>query len=191
MALHPSLLLGKAEPSDGKAVNEYLRTIYANERHLITRIEEVTFGPTAQRKWIRDKMDNPLTTILLVKDLSRGEKLVGMLDSWTDSRARVHHVTSFGMSVHADYRRKGIGRALLEAFSNWVAEHSTLEKIELHVHSDNLGAQKLYDGMGFVQEGIRKEAVRYEDGRVVDDVLMACWPGRPRTYGADGTLSGT
>lgn len=188
MPLHPSLELVKAQPADGKAVNEYLRSLYASEKHLITRIEEVTFGPTAQRKWIRDKMDHPLTTVLLVKDLSKGDKLVGMLDSWVDARARVCHVASFGMSVHAEYRRKGIGRALLEAFAQWVADHRVLEKIELHVHSDNLGAHKLYEDMGFVKEGLRKEAVRYEDGRVVDDILMAYWPGRPHTYSSDGTL---
>lgn len=57
-----------------------------------------------------------------------------------------------------------------------VKDHPKLQKIELHVHADNKAALQLYESMGFVHEGIRKRAIQYQDGRIVDDILMALWP---------------
>lgn len=187
-ALTQNIRIVEAEPSDAKAMNDYLRDIYTYERHMITRGDEVAFGPASQRKWIKQKQDNPLNSCMIAKDMDHDGRLVGMLDSWTDTRVRVRHVTCFAMTVHAAYRRKGIGRALLEHFCRWVAAHPVLEKIELHVHADNVGAKTLYDTMGFQLEGRRKEAIRYEDGRIVDDLLMAFWPARPKIYGPEGRL---
>lgn len=70
----------------------------------------------------------------------------------------------------------GIGKALLNHFIAWVKKHPTLERIELHVHSDNRSAITLYETTGFQLEGTRRSAVKYEDGRVVDDHIMALWP---------------
>ncbi|GHF25823.1 hypothetical protein GCM10017044_20820 [Kordiimonas sediminis] len=80
------------------------------------------------------------------------------------------------MSVADGARNQGIGSRLLGTFSDWVANHATLEKIELHVHADNAQAIALYEKHGFTVEGKRIGAIRYEDGRVIDDILMAKWP---------------
>lgn len=175
MTLNQTFHIDVANPSDGRALNDYLRLTYALEQHLITRSDEVRLGPLGQRKWIKNKRENPLTTCLLAKDIKTGA-IIGMLDNWADARARVRHVTGFALTVANTHQGRGIGTALLNHFINWVIEHPILEKIELHVHDDNLVARKLYERIGFTHEGVRKGAVRYEDGRIVDDLIMGYWP---------------
>lgn len=163
----------QAKPSDARALNRYIRYIFGVSRHLITRPEEFGTGIFKQRWWIAGKAANPLETCLI--SVGNGQ-ITGMLDSWTDSRARVSHVTTFAMSVHPEWQRHGIGEALLQEFITWVQKNKRLEKIELHVHADNAPALALYKKLGFQTEGTRRDAIRYSAGRTVDDVLMALWP---------------
>ncbi len=162
-----------AKTSDAKALNRYINEIYETSDHLITRPQEFQTSSFKQRFWIAKKQTKPSATCLLaIKD----KKIIGMLDSWTDTRQRIMHSTCFAMSVHADHRQQKVGTKLLVHFINWVKKHETLDRIELHVHSDNKHAIKLYKSLGFTLEGTRRKTLRYEDGRVVDDHIMALWP---------------
>jgi len=163
----------EAKPSDAGRLNRYIKAIYAESETLITRPEEFRAGAFRQRFWIAKKQTNPVETCLIAEE---NGTIIAMLDSWTDRRKRVAHSTCFAMSVADGYRCKGVGYHLLRHFIDWVAKHPSLTRIELHVHSDNKHAMKLYKRCGFELEGTRKSAVRYEDGRIVDDHIMALWP---------------
>lgn len=76
-----------------------------------------------------------------------------------------------GFTVHPSWRRRGIGRALLDEAAR-EARRRGGRKLSLRVLSTNLGAQAVYEAAGFRTEGIlRGEFVI--DGTVVDDVVMA------------------
>ena len=169
----PPVIIREGKISDGKALNAYIRTIFETTDHLITRPSEFKMGAWRQRRWIAQKLMDPVETCLVA--LADGE-IVGMLDNWTDKRGRVTHATCFSMSVKKGWRCKGVGADLLGHFIQWVKAHKRLTRIELHVHSDNKHALALYKKVGFELEGTRKKAVFYEDGRVVDDHIMAFWP---------------
>lgn len=161
--------------TDVHGLNRFFTDVFADARHVITRPDEYSSGYLSRRLWIARKLTNKNVTCLVAL---QDNKLVGVLESWNDARARVKHVASFFMAVDKTSQNKGIGRRLLRAYMNWVAAHDTLEKIELHVHSDNQAAYHLYQSLGFTEEGRRLDAIRYEDGRHIDDILMACWPDR-------------
>lgn len=167
------IIVRRARVSDARDLNRYIKQTFAESRHLITRAEEFRMGPLRQRFWLSRKLSKASETCLVAV---AGDRIVGMLDSWTDGRARVHHSTSFAMSVDPDWHRRGIGKKLLSQFIEWVQKHNRLTRIELHVHSDNDAAIALYRKMGFRHEGTRIKAVLYEDGREVDDHIMAFWP---------------
>ncbi len=162
-----------AMPSDARQLNHYIQRIYSTSNHLVTKPGEFRIRPFRQRFWIAGKASNPFETCLVA--LLDGD-IIGMLDSWTDRRARVKHVTTFAMSVDPNHARQGIGTLLLDKFTNWVAENPRLDKIELHVHADNAPAIALYKKAGFTVEGTRKRAIKYNDNRFIDDILMAYWP---------------
>lgn len=171
--LNSSIEIREAVPADAKKLNQYLRIIFATSDHLITTADEFRVKPIRQRLWIAQKATNPYEICLIA---TQNKQVVGMLDSWTDTRKRVRHVSTFAMSVHPDSRKQGIGEQLLRRYIGFVAENPRLQKIELHVHENNAPAHALYEKLGFIVEGVRKAAICTKDNHFIDDVLMAYWP---------------
>jgi RimJ/RimL family protein N-acetyltransferase len=102
--------------------------------------------------------------------LNKGE-VVG----WCDVRREhwpVHaHCGTLGMGLLPDYRGKGLGRRLMQATLD-AAHTEGFVRVELTAHADNLRAIALYEKLGFVHEGVRRDSICI-DGRFVDSVVMA------------------
>jgi RimJ/RimL family protein N-acetyltransferase len=97
--------------------------------------------------------------------------IVGRLSLGRDPHPASRHVADLGLMVAAAYRRRGIGRALLDQAVDW-ARAAGVRKLELHVFPHNEAAIALYESFGFTREGYRKE--HYRRGRgYVDAILMA------------------
>jgi ribosomal protein S18 acetylase RimI-like enzyme len=75
-----------------------------------------------------------------------------------------------GMYVRPVARRAGIARRLVDAILAHARQH--VEAIQLTVVSNNEAARRLYAGLGFVEYGIEKNALK-DGGRYYDEVLMA------------------
>jgi len=163
----------EAKPSHAKHLNVFLQEIFATSEHLNTSKDEFRMTTWQRRRWLAKKNVNPVETCLLA--MNNGE-IVGMIDCWTDRRQRVTHSTGFVISVKKGWRCKGVGTVMLRRFIGWVKANSTLKRIELHVHSDNTHAIKLYETFGFELEGVCKRVIWHDDGRIVDDHIMALWP---------------
>jgi len=73
------------------------------------------------------------------------------------------------IAVHSDFRRRGLGRRLLEQVM-LEARGRASSRITLEVRKSNLPAQKLYESMGFAVTGVRK-GYYSDDGE--DAFLMA------------------
>jgi RimJ/RimL family protein N-acetyltransferase len=97
--------------------------------------------------------------------------IVGRLSVARDPHPASAHVADLGLLVAADWRRRGIGRALLEEAVAWARE-AGIRKLELHVFPHNEPAIALYDSFGFVREGYRRAHYR-RGSEYVDAVLMA------------------
>ena len=67
--------------------------------------------------------------------------------------------------------RQGIGRALMEILIK-TAKELGAEKIALDMNADNIAALNLYKSLGFVQEGVLKDQVKYPSGQYGDIILM-------------------
>ena len=74
------------------------------------------------------------------------------------------------IAVHPDFRRKGIGRALMQALAELAAQRGC-EKLLLEVRASGEAAQALYRAQGFVTDGVRRGYYREP---CEDAVLMHC-----------------
>jgi RimJ/RimL family protein N-acetyltransferase len=83
------------------------------------------------------------------------------------------HIFRLTIVVHPGQTERGIGRALMNELMQWAAHDSRVEKIELLVRATNERAIALYRSCGFVEEGRLKRCLRLEDGRYIDDLMMA------------------
>jgi RimJ/RimL family protein N-acetyltransferase len=75
------------------------------------------------------------------------------------------------MGIIPGYREKGLGTRLIRAAIGQARDRG-FHRVELHVHADNPRAIALYEKVGFVREGVARDAVRI-DGRFVDSIGMA------------------
>jgi ribosomal protein S18 acetylase RimI-like enzyme len=89
----------------------------------------------------------------------------------TELAASDHVRMVAGFAVAPDFRRRGIGRALLDAAAE-EARARGARRLTLRVLGPNTTARRLYESAGFVVEGIQRDEF-FLDGRYVDDVLMA------------------
>lgn len=88
------------------------------------------------------------------------------------AKGRRAHVATIGMGVHDDYRRLGIGRALLGEVTAIADDWLNIRRLELTVYADNEAAIGLYESYGFNVEG-RMMDYAFRAGRYVDALAMA------------------
>jgi putative acetyltransferase len=105
-----------------------------------------------------------------------GDEVVGhaLLEPMT--LAAVQHVYRLTIVVHPGQTGRGVGTALLTHLQRWAAHTLAVGKIELLVRHTNTDAIRLYQRLGFTEEGRFKDRVRLPNGESVDDIAMAWFP---------------
>jgi ribosomal protein S18 acetylase RimI-like enzyme len=155
-----------ARESDAEAIRAALAAVAAEKRYIAT----VTgFSLDETRAFLRHIVEGNLPQVTALA----GDTVVGFCDILPNAAVGFTHVARLGMAVRSEWRRQGIGRQLLEACLAR-AKQAGIEKVELEVYSDNLGAVRLYESFGFAREGVKLRG-RKLDERYQDVVLMALW----------------
>jgi putative acetyltransferase len=121
-----------------------------------------------ERRYLKAVRRHADAAVLVALD---GDRIVGRLSLARDPHPASVHVADLGMMVAASHRRRGIGRALLDAAVGW-ARAVGVSKLELHVFPWNEPAIRLYEGFGFEREGLRRGHY-LRDGVGLDALLMA------------------
>jgi ribosomal protein S18 acetylase RimI-like enzyme len=102
--------------------------------------------------------------------LSEGE-VVGWCDVLPKPLPIHAHVGVLGMGLLPPFRGQGVGRRLIGIAID-AARRRGLTRIELTVREDNANAIALYKRIGFVAEGVQRNAFKV-DGEYVNLVMMA------------------
>ncbi|KAL9624522.1 MAG: hypothetical protein Q9160_001186 [Pyrenula sp. 1 TL-2023] len=97
-----------------------------------------------------------------------------------------HRQGSIGISILAAYQRKGYGTEAIEWALNWAFQIAGLHRVAIGQFSYNPDAGKLYRKMGFIQEGVQREALWWNGGwHDINDMSMLEheWRERQRSNG--------
>jgi ribosomal protein S18 acetylase RimI-like enzyme len=97
-------------------------------------------------------------------------KIRGTIVGYIDSRMRMGVGHILGLYVKPTYRRKGIGRNLMETMVKEFKKKGC-HKTRLEVFANNDGAIDFYNRLGFVQEGYFREDEEKKDTIVMSKVL--------------------
>jgi ribosomal-protein-alanine N-acetyltransferase len=78
-------------------------------------------------------------------------KIVGYVLFWLlPEEVDIHNI-----AVHSDFRRHGIGQALLQRVLEQARKRNS-SRVTLEVRISNIVAQRLYQSVGFMAKGVRK-----------------------------------
>ncbi|HEX2110533.1 MAG TPA: GNAT family N-acetyltransferase [Gaiellaceae bacterium] len=162
-----SVRIRRAEPADAAALVELARAVGGEpEGWLVTNGDWRT--ATDERRYVRATRRSPDAAVFVAES---SEGIVGRLSIARDPHPASRHVADLGVMVARDFRRRGAGRALMEAAEAW-ARRVGIRKLELHVFPHNEAAIALYTRLGYAQEGLRRRHYR-RAGKYLDAVLMA------------------
>lgn len=81
------------------------------------------------------------------------------------------HVGFLGILILKEFRKIGIGTAMMKYIMEWARRQKGLEKVSLTVFSTNEAAINLYRTFGFLIEGVSKRQYRIE-GKYIDETIM-------------------
>ena len=128
----------------------------------LAALEKKCFSEPWSQASLEEELDNPIAVFLVA--LGDGKEILGY--------AGMHDIVGEGyisnIAVFPEFRRMGVGKALVEALLSYGAQRR-LEMITLEVRCSNDAAIGLYEQYDFCVEGIRKRFYRNpdEDGYIM------------------------
>jgi len=122
-------------------------------------------------KWFDNYMQNRNTNVRCAITKIDDDKILGLV-SLTNidfiNRCAEFHI----MIGDKQNRGKGIGYFATTEILNHAFYNMNLNRVELEVLENNIPAIKLYEKIGFKQEGIKRKAI-YKNGEFIDVIIMA------------------
>lgn len=142
------------------------------------RLDGLRENPEAFASTLADERDRPLDWFETGIAQSRifgailAERLVGVVGlRASDGTKQRHTATIWGMYVRQEARRYGIGERLIDAAVAHASSSGLVEQLQLAVVTENEAARRLYAKVGFIEYGMRVNALKH-GGRYHDDILM-------------------
>ena len=129
-----------------------VRTMEPQDVPQIAELEKVCFSDPWSEKSIISELDNPLSCWLVAVS---GEQVVGYVGSQTV----LDGSDMMNIAVSPDFRRKGIAESLIEALISFLRERGSRCLI-LEVRASNVPAIALYEKLGFLEIGRRRNYYR-------------------------------
>ena len=125
-----------------------------NEHHVpqIALLERECFADPWSQQSIASELHNPLSLWLVAQE---GQTLLGYVGSQTC----LDETDMMNIAVSPASRRQGVARALIEALVSALRERGS-KQLTLEVRASNGPAIQLYESLGFLQVGLRKNYYR-------------------------------
>lgn len=166
-------VIRKAEPNDASLLAEAEREIAKIPGRLVSRPEELKDDSFREKISALSHNDSALYVVL-----EQNGQIVGHAVLEPHKLAVTSHVVFLTIAIHEGHQDRGLGKELMRYLIDWAKAHPKIEKFELQVRSSNLRAIKLYEKLGFVEEGRKTKRLKYGPGDFQDDVYMALWVGK-------------
>lgn len=165
-------IIRDAKPEDASVIAEAQREVAKTPGQLASRPEEIK-DETIKAKIIElSNSDRGCCKVLVSNAQIIGHALLDPLKLTVTS-----HVVVLTIVIHEEHQGKGLGQTLMNHLIDWARTNPHVEKFELHVRSSNLRAIKLYEKLGFKEEGRKTKQIKIGPGYYLDNVYMALWVG--------------
>jgi RimJ/RimL family protein N-acetyltransferase len=152
------------EEEDLDRTHQWLNTIEIMEAISIN----LPTSKMKQKKWFERLISDNTKVVFAICLNDSGEHIGNVSLSEIDF---INRNARFSIFIHSGKARgKGIGTEATNLTLQYGFNYLNLHKIYLKTTSDNIGAMKMYENIGFIQEGILKEH-EFKNGKYVDKIL--------------------
>lgn len=159
-----------AVPQDAEALLAFKRQALGETEFLLQGLEDLDDRVESERELISRFASQP-HCILLIATLAneRNGRVVGLCSIVGGHLWRTRHVGTMSVAVLRHYWNQGIAGQLMHVALQWALGNPLLEKLSLQVHASNQPARRLYQHLGFAEEGRLRCEARLGDG--YDDLV--------------------
>jgi RimJ/RimL family protein N-acetyltransferase len=157
------------QEGDAKAYQLYINHLYKERlptlylRESVPAIEELESS-------IKEDVSSDDAFCVVAEDEGN---IVACLHYEAYSRPQLSHSGEFTLTVAKQWRSQGIGTNLVKLLISWVKQHEHITRIEAEVFSNNSEAMSIYKKLGFIQEGVKHNAVLVEGNYI--DIIQIAW----------------
>jgi RimJ/RimL family protein N-acetyltransferase len=81
-----------------------------------------------------------------------------------DRDSKHHRKAELGIQLREEHQGKGYGTEAIEWILEWAFKYGGLHRVGITSSSYNPKARRLYERLGFVNEGVQREALWFDDG---------------------------
>lgn len=124
-----------------------IRKMNLGDVSAIAELEKLCFSDPWSENSIASEIENPLSYWLVAE-------MDGVVVGYVGSQTVLDASDMMNLAVSPDYRRQGIGQALLNALVSHLQQNKVIALL-LEVRVSNTPAIALYESLGFVQVGRR------------------------------------
>lgn len=165
--------------ADAEALCAFKRKVFGETEFLLQGIEDFDDQVEVERDLI-GRFHHQSNSVLVLAVLDDG-RVIGLCSIVGGHLWRTRHVGTMSVGVLRAWWRHGVGRRLMTQTIRWADENPLLEKLALQVHATNGAARAMYQGLGFVEEGLLRGEAKLGDGE--DDLVPMALrlPKRPGT----------
>ena len=158
----------EALPDDAESMVALFQLLYSETAFLLYEPGESVPAVEDYAERIREASEAQTGAIFVAEDDNR---LIGAILGSCGNAKRRRHALFLVMGVLQAHWNQGVGRSLLDAVEAW-ARARGLHRLELTVQTTNDRAIALYEKMGFVREGTKRDSIRV-GAEYVDELLMS------------------
>ena len=125
-----------------------------NESHVaqVAELEKICFSDPWSEKSVASELSNPLSCWLVAEE-------DGLVAGYVGSQTVIDESDMMNVAVHPDHRRKGIAEKLVVELVEALKKRGS-HCLTLEVRASNEPAKALYEKLGFIQVGLRKNYYR-------------------------------
>lgn len=164
------VVIREARSDDAEGMVSYMQLLAAElNNNILYEAGEFSYTVEEERSVIESTVASD-NSVFVVADA--GGEIVGIANIAGGRRRAARHSGLIGISLHPAYRDQGIGTRMMRYLISWARESGIITRLELHVFVHNSRAIHVYESLGFVLEGINRNAF-IKDGRYVDSMVMA------------------
>src|SRR5579875_415684 len=161
-------LLRMAGPPDARALLALKAQLDRETQFMLLEPDERDPSPEALAGHLAAVERSGNSVVIVAAD---GDELVGYVELAGGQFRRNAATAHVIIGILARSSRQGLGTRLLREAEQWAAGHG-VHRLELNVMAHNSRAIALYERVGFVTEGRRRECL-WLDGRFRDELYMS------------------